>query len=115
MQLNAVSSQTIFRQMTYSPARISLSPPSGIRTFVSDQYLQTSPLPGPDTSNPPLFDQGPIRLALMTAGSAAVGGTAGYYVSQAAGWSVKGGAIGGALLGAVIPLALVAWAIHKLN
>ncbi|PKL76493.1 MAG: hypothetical protein CVV27_09995 [Candidatus Melainabacteria bacterium HGW-Melainabacteria-1] len=109
MQLNSVSAYHPAYQLT-APVRATAMTSVSVYTYDKPEYQQPPEGGVPAGS---IFDRGTVRLALMSAGTAAVGGTAGYFISKASGLSLRGGAIAGAVVGAALPLALVVWALHR--
>ena len=103
----------------YGPA--SASPVASSSAYRSDLLtLERKPAPDPGDIPPPeapgsFWNRGEVRIGLMMAGSATVGGAAGYLASKAAGASLAWGTGIGAAVGVVLPLAMVVWALKNWN
>ncbi|PIQ27068.1 hypothetical protein COW36_14310 [bacterium (Candidatus Blackallbacteria) CG17_big_fil_post_rev_8_21_14_2_50_48_46] len=111
---------------TYQPygqlALQRFSSPAPVSAYQMDTLtLPLKPTPDPGDIPPPepsgsFWNRGEVRLGLLLAGSATVGGGAGYFISKAAGSSslAMGTAIG-ATVGAALPVAMLIWALKNWN
>ncbi len=80
--------------------------------------LEPKPTPDPNDIPPPeapgsIWNRADVRVGLMMAGTATVGGGIGYFASRAAGSSLAWGTALGATIGAALPIALVIWGLSR--
>jgi hypothetical protein len=71
--------------------------------------------PGYEPPPTPFFSRPEVRVGMLLATTATAGGTAGYFVSRAAGTSLAWGAATGAVIGAALPIAALVWALRKMS
>ncbi len=123
MSLSVASSVPAVNYPAY-PAYPSLMATQTTPNYASSVYyadrlnIEPKPVPDPGDIPPPedpgsIWNRGDVRVGLMMAGTATVGGAIGYFASRAAGTSLAMGTAVGATLGAALPIAMVIWALSR--
>ena len=112
---------TVSRTLTtplYSPYTAVAQPVAAaapVSTWSADTVTPPTTDPGYVPPPTPFFSRPQVRISLLLATTATAGGTAGYFVSRAAGTSLAWGAATGAVIGAALPIAALVWALRKMS
>lgn len=120
MSLNVVASSPVIHYSSY-PSLMATQTMPGLASSVyyADRLnIESKPTPDPGDIPPPeapgsIWNRADVRVGLMMAGTATVGGAVGYFASRAAGTSLALGTAVGATLGAALPIAMVVWALSR--
>lgn len=119
MSLSIAAAAPVY-SATYQPySAPQLQMASGPAVYRADVLnLEPKPAPDPNELPPPeapgsIWSRADVRVGMMMAGTATVGGAVGYFASRAAGTSLALGTAAGATIGAALPIALVIWALSR--